>query len=96
MLFSSIRHVVPLSDGDSRLAMPAVKGRGVRDALIETSTTWEFKCGLRGNLNTVRHCYNESAKIVESYKPNEPTNLTEIGPALDMDGRMPRTSLRYT
>ena len=67
MLFSSIRQEVPLSDGISRLAMPAVKGRGVRDALIETSTTWEFKCGLRCNLNTVRHCYNGSAKIVASY-----------------------------
>ena len=44
-LLPLLHHVVPIIDGDCRLAKPVIKGRSARDALSHTFNIGVFKYG---------------------------------------------------
>ena len=59
-----LRCVVPLNDGNCRLALPVVKGRCDREALPQAFNSGVFKYD-KSNSTTVKHTYNESENLNE-------------------------------
>ena len=56
----------PLNDGNCRLTTPVVKGRCAREALPHACNIGVFKYG-KSNPTTMKHIYNESENLNESY-----------------------------
>ena len=54
-----------LNDGNCRLKMP-VHGRVARDTLPHTFNIGVFKCS-KSNSTTIKHIYDESANLIDSY-----------------------------
>ena len=66
IMFSLFRHMMPLDDGNCRLTMPVVKGRGTCDLQIGTTNTWVLRYG-ETNFLTTEDVYCESANFIEIY-----------------------------
>ena len=65
VLLPSLRHIVPLNDGNCRLTIPVVKGRCAREALPDALFVGVFEYG-KGNPTIIKHIYNESENFNES------------------------------
>ena len=99
VLLPLLRHVVPLKDGDCRLTMPVVRGRGKHDLPHEITQICVFKCG-KSKSTTMKHDYNESANFIKNYDVDfdmgAPSNITEMVPVIGLEVIVSRARFRYT
>ena len=68
-----VSHATPLlcqrmhiNEGNSRLTMPVLKGRGERAPLPEITMVFVFRCSKR-NSTIMKHVNNESANFIDRY-----------------------------
>ena len=99
VLLPSLRHIVPLNDGNCRLTIPFVKGRCAREALPDAPYIGVFEYG-KGNPTIIKHIYNESENLNEScdvaFDSNTWRNLPLSVPVIGVESMVTRTGLRYT
>ena len=84
-----------INEGNSRLTMPVLKGRGERAPLPEITMIFVFRCGKR-NSTIMKHVNNESATDMLLILTLVDCGLSLLGLAGDVTWQLDRDGLLYT
>ena len=99
MLLPSLRHVVPLHDGNCRLTIPVVKWRCARDTLPPAFHIVVFKV-IETISTAIKHIYKESANITEdsnvAFDTNDCWNFLKTVPVIVIKSMVTRARPSYT
>ena len=95
----SLDHVVPLSDGNSRHAMPVVRGPCARDLLRYTFSICVFNCG-KCRYSAIKNANNEfvdfAGNYVVIYNINGRLNPTKMVKVIGMEDLVSHYRLDWT